>query len=109
MGLLEKQLKVKRSALPSAGKGLFTLKPIHKGERITEYKGKITNWKNADHKNGTNKYLFYIDRDHVIDARPYKKSPARYANDAKGLKKRKGIVNNASYVRDGLHVFIQAK
>jgi len=38
MALLEKQLVVKRSAIPNSGKGLFTKKFIPKGTRIVEYK-----------------------------------------------------------------------
>ncbi len=109
MALLEKQLKVKTSVIPEAGKGLFTKKPIPKGAKITEYKGKITTWKEVDDKNGSNRYIFYVKRDYVIDANRRKKALARYANDARGLKKIKGINNNAKYVQDGLRVFIEAK
>jgi uncharacterized protein len=38
MALLEKQLFIKISIIPGAGKGLFTRKPIAKGTRIVEYK-----------------------------------------------------------------------
>ena len=109
MPLLEKQLKIKTSVIPDAGMGLFTRKPIPKGARITEYRGKITTWKEVDDKSGLNRYIFYVKRDHVIDASRRKKAFARYANDARGLKKIKGITNNAEYVRDGLRVFIEAK
>lgn len=109
MALLEKQLKIKTSRLPDAGKGLFTSKPIRKGTRIAEYKGKMATWKEIKHQPGFNRYVFYINRDHVIDARQYKKAPARYANDARGVKKIRGLTNNAQYVRDGLKVFIEAK
>ena len=109
MKFSEKYLRVKRSVLPRAGKGLFTTKPIKKGTRIAEYKGRITTWKDVSHEEGSNPYIFYVKRNHVIDARPYKKAKARFANDAKGLKKIKGIINNAQYVEDGLRVFIEAK
>ena len=45
MAFLEKQLYVKKSTLPNAGKGLFTKKLIPKGTRIVEYKGKTRTWK----------------------------------------------------------------
>lgn len=109
MALLEKHLEIKRSLLPDAGKGLFTRKPIPKGTRIVEYKGKITTWKEVDHKRGDNRYIYYVKKDHVIDAGSYNKAKARYANDARGLKKVTGLVNNAQYVEDGLRVFIEAK
>jgi SET domain-containing protein len=109
MALLEKQLEIKRSILPGSGKGLFTKTFIPKGTRITEYKGRITTWKEIKQEHGDNRYIFYVKRDHVIDARPYKKALARYANDARGLKRVKGITNNARYVEDGLRVYIEAK
>ena len=109
MALLEKQLVVKKSKLPGAGKGLFTKKPIPKGTRIVEYKGKVTSWKEADHRNGANGYIYYVKRHHVIDALPYKKALARYANDARGIARVKGILNNSEYVEDGLKVYIQSK
>lgn len=109
MSLLEDSLAVKRSALPGAGKGLFTMVFIPKNTRIVEYKGKLTTWKDAKKTNGNNAYLFYVNRNHVIDARPYKKSKARYANDARGLKKIKGLANNAEYVEQDGKVYIKAK
>jgi len=109
MELPEKNLEIKKSVLPGAGKGLFTKKPIRRGTRIIEYKGKVTTWKEADHKDGDNRYIYFVKRNHVIDAGASKKTKARFANDAKGLKKIRGITNNAKYVEDGLKVFIEAK
>ena len=108
MALLEKQLVVKRSTIPGAGKGLFTKKAIPKGTRIVEYKGKVTSWKDADHRNGGNGYIYYVKRYHVIDALPRKNALARYANDARGMTRIKGILNNSEYVEDGLKVYIQS-
>ena len=108
MALLERQLLVKKSCLPGAGKGLFTKKKIEKGERIVEYKGRITTWKEVSNKDA-NRYIFYVKRDHVIDAEPYKKAIARFANDARGLIRIKGVRNNSSYRRDGLRIFITAE
>ncbi|MBC7949196.1 MAG: SET domain-containing protein [Chitinophagaceae bacterium] len=110
MALHEKQLEVKDSTLPKAGKGLFTRKLIPKGTRIVEYKGKLTTWKQVQvGDKGANPYIYYVKRDHVIDAAPHKKAMARYANDARGLKRVKGVTNNAIYVEDGLKVYIEAK
>ena len=108
MALLEKQLVIKRSTLPAAGKGLFTKKPIAKGTRVVEYKGKITTWKEVDDDNGKNGYIYYINRNHVIDAKPFSKTFGRYANDANGLKKLRLVKNNARYVMDNLRVYIEA-
>ena len=106
MALLEKQLRVKRSGLPGAGKGLFTTRFIPKNTRIVEYKGRITKWRDAAHENNGN--IYFVNRNHVIDARPYKKALARYANDAKGLTRINGINNNAEYIEDGLKVYIKS-
>ncbi|MCW3089750.1 MAG: hypothetical protein JWP81_819 [Ferruginibacter sp.] len=108
MALLEKQLIVKDSTLPNAGKGLFTKTLISKGTRIIEYKGKITSWKDVDHKNGTNSYIYFVTKNHVIDGLPFKKEKARYVNDARGMTRVKGITNNCQYVEDGLKIYIEA-
>ena len=95
MALLEKLLEVRESTIPGAGLGLFTKEYIPKGTCVVEYKGKVTSWKEADHRGGLNPYLFFVKRSHVIDTLHCKKSLARYANDAKGLKKIKGITNSS--------------
>lgn len=109
MALLEKQLVIKTSTLPGAGKGLFTKKFIPKGTRIVEYKGRITTWKEVknDHDNV---YLFTVNKNHVIDGRRSYKSLARYANDARGFTRIKGMTNNCYYYSDEANrVFIEAK
>ena len=108
MALLEKKLKVKDSLLPSAGKGLFTTEFIPKGTKIVEYKGRITTWKDVDHNEGNNGYIYFVKRNYVIDASTYPSALARYANDARGIQRVKGLTNNAEYVEDGLKVYIQA-
>lgn len=108
MALLEKQLVVKRSTLKGAGKGLFTTKEIPRGTKIVEYKGRITTWKEVDSRNGMNGYIYYVNRDHVIDARTTPKALARYANDAKGLSRTDGLSNNCTYVIEGLKVYIKS-
>lgn len=109
MALFEKHLYVKKSTLPNAGKGLFTKVFIPKGERIVEYKGKITTWKEVKDDDGKNGYIFYVKRYHVIDAFPTKKPLARYANDARGLTRIKGVTNNCDYITDGLKAYIESK
>jgi SET domain-containing protein len=109
MALLEKQLYVKKSTIPDSGKGLFTRKFIPKGTRVVEYKGKITKWKDVADEDGKNGYIFYVNRNHVINALPTKKALARYANDARGLKRITGLVNNCDYVTDGLKAYIESK
>ncbi len=109
MPLLEKQLYIRKSTLPNAGKGLFTRKAIPKGTRIVEYKGKRSKWKDVKDEDGRNGYIFYINRSNVIDALATKNALARYANDARGLVRIKGLINNADYVVDGLKAFIESK
>jgi SET domain-containing protein len=99
-----KKLVVKKSGLPQAGKGLFTNVFIPKGTRIAEYKGTIIKWKAAK---SADKYIFYINRDHVIDAGS-SRAFAKYANDAKGLSRLKGTGNNSIYAVEGKSVFIDA-
>jgi SET domain-containing protein len=108
MPYLSKQLFIQKSSLPSGGQGLFTHKPIRKGERIIEYIGRVTTWKEVNHRQGSNGYIYYINRSHVLDAFTYKKALGRYANDARGLGRIKGIRNNAIYKNVGLKVYIDA-
>ena len=100
MALLEKQLVVKKSTIPGAGNGLFTEEFIAKGTRIIEYKGRITTWKDVLDGKHFNGYVYFINRNHVIDAMRRKTAIARYANDAKGHTKIKGVSNNCTYVVD---------
>jgi uncharacterized protein len=109
MALLEKQLYVKTSTIPDSGKGLFTRKFIPKGTRIVEYKGKISTWKEVKDEDGKNAYIFFVNRNHVINAAPTMQHFARYANDARGLKKVKGLLNNCDYITDGLKAYIETK
>jgi uncharacterized protein len=109
MALLEKQLVVKKSQIPNSGKGLYTKKHIPKGTRIVEYKGRISAWKDVKDEDGKNAYIFYVKRYHVIDAWPVKSALARYANDARGLVKIKGVTNNCDYITDGLRAYIESK
>ena len=103
-----KILYIRQSTIPGAGKGLFTREKIRKGERIVEYKGRVRTWKEVEDAGVFNAYVFYIEKDYVIDAKSYNRSLARYANDAQGLNRVKGITNNAEYQEDDKKVFIHA-
>ena len=105
--LTKRQLIVKRSRLPRSGKGLFTKVFIPKNTTIIEYKGKVGTWKELKNE-PDNGYLFYVNKNHVIDALPTKDNWARYANDAKGLSRTEGIRNNCQYVTEGLKVYIKS-
>lgn len=109
MALLEKHLLVKKSTIPNSGKGLFTKVFIPKGKKIVEYKGQKTVWKDVKDDDGKNGYIFYINRNCVIDALPTKKELGRYANDARGLVRIESIKNNSEYIVEGKRCFIVAK
>ena len=101
-------LLVKTSKLPKAGKGLFTDKPIKKGKKIIEYKGEIIDWKEYEKrvKDDKDGYLFFINKQRCIDAFSTPEYKARYANDAEGLSRVKGLKNNSSYEIFGDRCFI---
>jgi SET domain-containing protein len=105
--LLDPYLEVKTSTLPDAGKGLFTKIFIPKGMLITEHVGKITSFKKADYEDN-NPYVFYVTANHVIDAREQLDAAARFANDARGIKRIVGFTNNAKYIVIDKRVFITA-
>lgn len=107
MALLEKHLVVKKSTIPNAGKGLFTKVDIEKGTRIVEYKGRKTTWKEVK-DDAENFYLYTINNNNVIDARKTLSALARYANDARGLSRIKGVTNNCIYVNDNNRAFIES-
>jgi SET domain-containing protein len=102
-----KLVSVKRSQLPRAGKGLFAKIDFAKGDRITEYAGPRKKWKDVKEQDGYNAYLLRLNRTTAIDARP-SKSPGRYANDAAGLVRMRGLKNNAEYLTYGNRCFIEA-
>ena len=103
-------LIVKRSRLPGSGKGLFTTKKIKKDAKVIEYRGEIINWKEYEKRVAEDKdgYLFYISRNRCIDAYPTPQYKARYANDAMGLSRVKGLKNNCTYQIFGDQCYIVA-
>lgn len=103
-----KKLEVKESSLPNAGMGLFTKINLNKGDIVTEYKGRRCTWKQVE-DDVDNGYIYHIDDENVIDAKKVMKSFGRYANDALGLMRIKGITNNAEYVEENNRVYIVAK
>jgi SET domain-containing protein len=108
MAYLEKYLYLKKSGLPGAGFGLFTKVEIRKGTRIVEYKGRLQPWKEVKHEDGYNPYLFKINSRIAVNAESYKKSFGRYANDARGFARIKGLRNNSEYEVEGKKVYIDA-
>src|SRR5438552_3259136 len=103
-------LIVKKSLIPNAGKGLFTTKAIAKGDKVIEYRGEIIEWKEYGQRVKDNKdgYLFFVSRKKCIDAYATPQYVARYANDALGFTRVKGITNNCHYEIEGDRAFIVA-
>lgn len=108
MAWLEKSLFVKRSKIPHSGKGLFTRARIEKGACIVEYKGRLSRWQDVKDQDGYNGYLLQVNNRWAIDALPFKRALGRFANDASGLQRVPGIVNNAEYLLHGTKCFIYA-
>lgn len=108
MAFLEKNLIVKKSKLPKAGKGLFTKVDIPKGTRLVEYKGRIQPWREVKDEDGINGYLMYINRNVVINGLAAMKSLARYANDAGGLVRLEGVRNNSEFISEGKRCYMDA-
>lgn len=96
---MNEDLEVKESQIPGAGKGLFTKRDIKKGERIVEYLGEIITEAECDRRAEKDEYgyIFFISKKKCVDAFHTPNELARYANDAKGLTKVKGLKNNCCY------------
>ncbi len=94
-----KNLAVKKSSIPGAGKGLFTKVDVKKNERIVEYLGEIITEAELDRRAEKDiyGYAFYISKKKCIDAYYQPEALARYANDAKGLTRVEGLKNNCCY------------
>jgi SET domain-containing protein len=101
-------LYVKKSTLPGTGKGLFTRTPVSKGQIIIEYKGLITTFKKIQDNTAINPYVYYVNRNHVIDAMPFPDSLGRYANDAEGIVTMAGYKNNSKFIVVNKKVFFEA-
>ena len=108
MSLPARHLKIKTSTIPNAGKGLFVTVAVAKGNIITEYIGRRARWADVE-DDVDNGYIYYIDDNNVIDASKDARSFGRYANDAAGFTRVKGIKNNAEYDEEDNRVFIRAK
>jgi uncharacterized protein len=108
MAFLEKHLYLKRSKIPGAGMGLFTTVDIPRGTRIVEYKGRLVPWKDVKDQDGYNAYIFQINTRWAVDALPLKKTLGRYANDAYGLTRMAGLLNNSEYKVEGHKVYIDS-
>ena len=93
-------LVAKTSKIPNSGKGLFTEKDIKKDETIAEFSGgELISQEEADKREAAHEgdYFIGMESGKLLDV--YKsKCMARYANDAEGFGKIKGLKNNAYIV-----------
>jgi SET domain-containing protein len=70
-GKKEKKIEARRS--PIHGRGVFAIRPIRKGERIIQYKGKLRTHEEVDEEYGGEEenghtFLFTLNDHYVIDA-----------------------------------------
>jgi hypothetical protein len=103
-------LRIARSTLPGAGRGLFTRRGIRRGERVVEYLGEIISSAECNRRAQQDRigYVLWINRSTCIDAHDCPDALARYANDAAGLVRVRGIRNNAAYEIEGGRGYIVA-
>jgi len=103
-------LFIRKSAIPGAGMGLFTDKPIAKDAKVIEYRGEIIGYNEYRRRarNEKDHYLFFVRQNLCIDALHTPQYKARYANDAAGLTRVKGLRNNCDYIIFGDRCFIVA-
>jgi len=92
---MEDWLYLAPSIIPGAGKGLYTARRIHKGDKFAEYTGYAYNPKTDKEPDDTT-YVFAVNDRLEIDG----KSMARYANDARGLVRLTGLQNNCEFSVD---------
>lgn len=104
-------LEVKKSKIPNAGEGLFTKNKFLKGDKIVEYLGDIIDYQEYSKRTTEGKYgyMLFIDKKTCIDAFDTPQYAARFANDARGLKKVPGLENNCEYEIIGHRAYIIAK
>ncbi len=102
-------LKVKKSQLPNAGKGLYTTTFLPKGTLIVEYLGDIYTWKECEKRALSNKegYVFYVNSKYCIDAFDTPQHLARYANDAAGFSRYTNCKNNSVYFKEKKRAYIK--
>ncbi len=94
-------LSIKESSLLNAGQGLWAERDFKRGDIICKYEGEKVTWKECCRRNDAYEnicaYFFYITERNCIDAQYNMDSFARYANDAAGISRIKGIKNNSYY------------
>ncbi|MEZ0606556.1 SET domain-containing protein [Paraburkholderia sp. IW21] len=95
-----RRITVRRS--PVHGKGVFAMRPLAAGERVLEYKGEITTWRNALRRHrcegvAGHTFLFGLSDGRVIDG-------SRGGNSARWLNH--ACTPNCETIEDGERIFI---
>jgi hypothetical protein len=85
-------IKVTKSEIPAAGLGLVTVVPRKKGDKITDYTGKVTRVEPP----GNGRYVLQTSKHHFIDAEnPLTSGYGRFINNA--LPKDRPLANNSAF------------
>jgi hypothetical protein len=88
-------IKVTKSKIPAAGLGLVTVVPRKKGDKITDYTGKVTRVEPP----GNGRYVLQTAKNHFIDAEnPLSSGYGRWINDARP--ENRPLVNNSAFAID---------
>jgi|GEM_PF-274486 len=92
-------VQIKTSQIPKAGNGLFALVEYKRGDIVCEYEGEMVTWAECEKrsKEGHEGYVFFISKNRCVDAYFTPWAFGRYANDARGIGRVKGLRNNAQY------------
>ena len=96
---MQKWLRVAKSSVPGAGRGVFARKDIPGGTRVAEYTGKVCrDAEYAQEDEGDYVVLFAIGRGRVLDPRKGNASVARWINHS--------CDPNCAATREGDRIFI---
>lgn len=90
-----KKLEVRRSNIPEAGLGLFTLRDIKKGQVITPYGGVLVSPREYDASDSV--YGIEFNKNQILDGASTQSSLGRYANSCRAgnIKKKQCKGQNA--------------
>jgi SET domain-containing protein len=95
-----KTLYVEESTILGAGRGLFANRSFREGELICYLKGKLlSNSYVRRKKNWGTRGLYLVDLGEKTLDTWESNSLGKFANDAEGLTKMKGVFNNSEFVR----------
>ena len=88
---MKKQLQVKKSNIKGSGQGLYTTKPIKKGDKIAGYGGVFKT--KAQYETSDSGYGIYFNKNSILDGYSTLHGLGRYANDCRSQNKKAGECN----------------